>query len=380
MVQKIKVWYGKIPYSLKVAVLVALIAKLAVFSVGYASAYTTAAASGASTEPLQLVLNQFAHWDSPHYMFIAENGYVNEGDPANFIVFFPLYPVLVRLITFDFAYINLSGLIISNLFSIVAVVYLFKLARLDYSDSVAKKAVLFLSVFPTAYFLSAVFTESLFLALVIAGLYYARNGKWPVAGVLGLLAALTRMAGLLMLPVLVVEYFHQKNWKLKKVNLKLLWTILPALGFLIYLIINYQVTGNFYAFVEVERVHWFQTLDPIGGLTAAAGWARSTAFPESLTLGYAQIIFAAFGLLMVMASYRAKLRPSYQAFLLLTWMLSVSTGFWISVPRYVLTMFPMFLTLSLFSKKRTVTVAVTAVSSALLFYFTWLFATGVWAF
>jgi hypothetical protein len=380
MVQKIKVWYGKIPYSLKVAVLVALIAKLAVFSVGYASAYTTAAASGASTEPLQLVLNQFAHWDSPHYMFIAENGYVNEGDPANFIVFFPLYPVLVRLITFDFAYINLSGLIISNLFSIVAVVYLFELARLDYSDSVAKKAVLFLSVFPTAYFLSAVFTESLFLALVIAGLYYARNGKWPVAGVLGLLAALTRMAGLLMLPVLVVEYFHQKNWKLKKVNLKLLWTILPALGFLIYLIINYQVTGNFYAFVEVERVHWFQTLDPIGGLTAAAGWARNAAFPESLTLGYAQIIFAAFGLLMVMASYRAKLRPSYQAFLLLTWMLSVSTGFWISVPRYVLTMFPMFLTLSLFSKKRIVTVAVTAVSSALLFYFTWLFATGVWAF
>jgi len=378
IVQKIKVWYGKIPYSLKVAILIALIAKLAVFSVGYAAAYTTAA--GASTEPFHLVLSQFAHWDSPHYMFIAENGYVNEGDPANFIVFFPLYPVLVRLITFDFAYINLSGLIISNLFSVVAVVYLFKLAKLDYSGSVAKKAVLFLSVFPTAYFMSAAFTESLFLALVIAGLYYARNDKWPVAGVLGLLAALTRIAGLLMLPVLAVEYFHQKNWKIKTANLKLLWTILPALGFLIYLIINYQVTGNFFAFVEVERVHWFQTLDPVGGLTAAVGWANNGAFPESLTLGYAQILFAAFGLLMVIAGYKAKLRPSYQAFLLLTWMLSVSTGFWISVPRYVLTMFPMFLTLALLSKKRVVTFAATAISSAALFYFTWLFATGTWAF
>ena len=83
---------------------------------------------------------------------------------------------------------------------------------------------------------------------------------------------------------------------------------------------------------------------------------------------------------MVLAGYKAKLRPSYQAFLLLTWMLSVSTGFWISVPRYVLTIFPMFLTLALFSKKRVVTFAVTAVSSAALFYFTWLFATGVWAF
>ncbi|MCW4031638.1 MAG: hypothetical protein NWE80_04665, partial [Candidatus Bathyarchaeota archaeon] len=106
--QKIKDWYGKIPHSLKVAILIALIAKLAVFSIGYTTAYTTALTNGDPTEPLQLIMNQFSKWDSPHYMYIAQNGYVNEGDPANFIVFFPLYPLLVRLITFDFAYINLS--------------------------------------------------------------------------------------------------------------------------------------------------------------------------------------------------------------------------------------------------------------------------------
>jgi hypothetical protein len=380
IVQKIKAWYGRIPYSLKVALLVVLIAKVAVFAVGYASAYTTAVASEDSTDPVQLVMNQFTKWDSPHYMFIAENGYVNEGDPANFIVFFPLYPVLVRLITFDFAYVNLSGLIIANLSSIVAVVYLFKLAKLDYDDSTAKKAVLYLSVFPTAYFLSAPFTEGLFLALVIASLYYARNNKWPLSGVLGVLAALTRLAGLLLLPVLVVEYFHQKNWKIKTVDLKLFWTSLPIFGFLTYLIINYVVTGGFFTFMEVERVHWYQTLNPVGGLAGAVGWLGSSNFPSNLTLGYAQIIFAAFGLSMLLASYKAKLRPSYQVYLLLTWMLSVSTSFWISVPRYVLTMFPMFLTLALFSQKRTVTITATAVFSAALCYFTWLFATGTWTF
>jgi Gpi18-like mannosyltransferase len=221
--QKIKALYAKIPYSLKIAILVALIAKIAVFSIGYAAAYTNAQASGDSTEPIQLFMNQFSKWDSPHYMYIAQNGCVNQGDPANFIVFFPLYPLLVRLITFDFAYINLSGLIISNLSSIIAVIYLFKLAKLDYNDTAAKKAVLYLSVFPTAYFLSAVYTESLFLALAIASLYYARNAKWPLAGFLGLLASLTRIAGLLLLPVLIVEYFHQKEWKIKTANLKLLW-------------------------------------------------------------------------------------------------------------------------------------------------------------
>ncbi|MBN1244589.1 hypothetical protein JXA31_03250 [Candidatus Bathyarchaeota archaeon] len=325
-------------------------------------------------------MGQFSKWDSPHYMFIAQNGYVNEGDPANFIVFFPLYPLLVRLITFDFAYINLSGLIISNVCSILFVIYLFKLAKLDYSDSVAKKAVLYLSVFPTAYFLSAAYTESLFLAVVIASLYYARNAKWPLAGFLGLLASLTRIAGLLLLPVLVVEYFHQKEWKIKAANLKLLWISLPAFGFLAYLIINYQVTGNFFTFMEIERVHWYQTLDPLGGFAGAVGWLGSNDFSKSLTLGYAQVIFAVFGLFMVLAGYMAKLRPSYVAYLLLTWMLSVSTGFWISVPRYVLTMFPIFMTLALFSQKRIVTIAIMAVSSAALCFFTWLFATGAWAF
>ena len=380
IVQKIKKWYDRIPYSFKVALLAVLIAKLAVFAVGYASAYTTAIANGDLIEPLQIIMNQFDHWDSPHYMFIAENGYVNEGDPANFIVFFPLYPALVRLITFDFAYVNLSGLIISNVSSIVAVVYLFKLAKREYGGSTAKKAVLYLSVFPTAYFMSAAFTEGLFLALAIASVYHARQAKWLLAGFLGLLAALTRLAGLLLLPVLIVEYFHQKNWKLKTADLKVFWISLPIFGFLAYLTINYQVTGNFFTFMEIERVHWYQTLDPIGGLTGAVGWLCSSNFPSNLILGYAQILFAVFGLLMVLVSYKAKLRLSYQVYLFLTWMLSLSTSFWISVPRYVLTMFPMFLTLALFSQKRTITITATAAFSAALFYFTWLFATGTWAF
>ena len=379
LTQKIKALYARVPYSLKIALLIALTAKLAVFVIGYVTAYATAYSNGASTEPLSLLMNQFCKWDGPHYMFLAQNGYVNEGDPANFIVFFPLYPLLVRLITFDFAYINLSGLIVSNVSSIIAVMYLFKLTRLDYSESVAKKAILYLSVFPTAYFLSAVLTESLFLALAIASLYYARNAKWPLAGFLGLLASLTRIAGLLLLPVLVVEYLNQKGWKITAANLKLFWTSLPALGFLVYLIINYQVTGNFFTFMEIQRVHWYETLDPLGGLVGAIGWSNN-AFPESLTLGYAQVIFAAFGLVMVLAGYKAKLRPSYRAYLLLTWMLSFSTSFWISGPRYVLIMFPLFITLALYSQKRTATIIITALFSAALCFFTWLFATGVWAF
>jgi Gpi18-like mannosyltransferase len=378
--QKITALYAKIPYSLKIAILIVLIAKLAVFILGYASAYSTASSLGYSTEPLWLFMNQFAKWDSPHYMYLAQYGYVNSGDPANFIVFFPLYPFLVRLITFDFAYVNLSGLIVSNVSSIFAFVYLFKLVKLDFSDSVAKKAVLYLCVFPTAYFLSAVFTESLFLALVVASLYYAHSGRWGLAGFLGFLAALSRIAGLILLPVLLVEYLYQKKWKIQSSDLKLFWAGLPALGFVVYLVINFVVTGGFFTFMEIERVHWYQTLDPLGGLAGALSWPVSHSFPDGLTIGYAQVAFAFLGLLMVLLAYRFKLRPSYQVYMLFTWLLAVSTGFWISIPRYVLVMFPMFIVLALLSTKKSVTIAIVAVSSVALVFFTWLFATGAWAF
>lgn len=378
--EKIKAEYTKIPYSLKVALLVALIAKLAVLILGYATVYMSAIATHGSTQPLGLFMSMFTQWDAPHYMYIAQHWYTNQGDPANFIVFFPLYPVLVRLITFNFSYVNLSGLIVSNVASIVAVIYLFKLAKLDYSDSVAKKAVLFLCVFPTAYFMSAPYTESLFLVLVIASLYYARNTRWALAGFLGFLASLTRIAGLILLPVLVVEYFHQKSWKLRALDPRLFWSSLPIFGFLIYLGINFQVTGSFFTFIQVENNHWYQSIAPLTGFNTALSWARNSSYPLNITVGYAELIFALFGYLMLGLSYRMKLRPSYQVYMLLTWMLAVSTGFWISVPRYVLTMFPLFLALGLLSTKKTVNVAIVAVFCAGLFYFTWLFASGAWAF
>ncbi|MCW4045053.1 MAG: mannosyltransferase family protein [Candidatus Bathyarchaeota archaeon] len=380
VLQKLELAWMGIPYALKIALLVALVAKVAVFAVGYASAYAAAYSHAESTEPFSLFMNMFAKWDGPHYMFIAEHGYVNEGDPANFIVFFPLYPLLVRLVTFDFAYINLTGLLVSNVFSIAAAVYLFRLAKLDYCDDVAEKAVLFLFVFPTAYFLSAVFTESLFLTLVIASLYYARGGRWGFAGVLGLLASLTRLAGVLMLLVLAVEYLHQKEWKPKAADLRLLWAGLPVLGFFVYLLINYAVTGGFFTFMDIQRTHWYETFDPLAGLVQALNWPSHSTFPDSLTVGYAQVIFAGLGLFMVLAGYFSKLRPSYQVYMLSNWMLAVSISFWLSIPRYVLTMFPMFLVLALVSKKKSVTLGIVASSLAWLIVFTWLFASGAWAF
>ncbi|MDR0492724.1 MAG: hypothetical protein LBH74_03685 [Nitrososphaerota archaeon] len=347
-----------------------------VFAIGFFAVYLNPESS------LSSVADIFNRWDAPHYVDIAKNGYVSDPtlDAYNFIVFFPLYPLLIRLFTIDLNGINLSALIVSNACSIIAFFYLYKLAKLEFRDGIAVKAVLFLSIFPTAYFLSVPYTEGLFFALAIASFYYARLGKWGFAGSLGFFASLARINGVILLPVLLIEYYHQKGWKLKKTDLNVLWVFFALAGFLIYLGINMQVTGDPFTFMDIQAIHWYNRLDPWAGLTNAYGWAVNARYPENITIGLAPIAFAVFGALMIGISVWKRFRPAYIAYMFFSWALAVSTSWWISVPRYVMTMFPMFILLGLLSQKKAVTFSIIVVSGALLCYFTAIFAIGWWAF
>jgi len=368
----------KIPRSAKLAILIIVAAKILVFAVGY---IVTCLNTG-SYPSFTSVIDMFNRWDAPHYVDIARNWYVSDPtlDAYNFIVFFPLYPILICLFTFDLAHINLSALIVSNVSSLIAFFYLYKLARLEFNEGVALKAVLFLSVFPTAYFLSAPYTEGLFFALVIASVYYARLSKWRFAGLLGFFAALARLFGLLLFPVLLVEYFHQKGWKPRQMDLSVLSASLPLAGLLVYLGINYQVTGNPFTFVTIQAVHWGNVLNPLSGLNAAFGWATTASYPDNITVGIAPIAFATFGLLMVAVGIWKRLRPVYIVYLFLSWAFAVSTSWWISVPRYVMAMFPIFFLFGLLMRRKALIVVGALVSGALLCYFTVLFTLGWWAF
>ena len=372
-----------IPHSVKVCILIVVLAKLLVFGVGYAAAYI----NQGPASPLTLVMNMFAKpyapQDSLHYIDIAKNWYVGDPnlDASNFIVFFPLYPLLIRLVTVDFNYINLSALVVSNVSSIIAVFYIYKLAKLDFDDGVAQKSVLFLSVFPNAYFLSAPYTEGLFFALVISSLYYARLARWATAGYLGFLAALTRIGGLLMLPVLLVELLHQKGWNPRKMlTVNLFWILLVLGGFLVYLNINYQVWGDPFKFMDIQRVHWYNTLDPLLGLTRSLGWAGNGVYPKNLILGVAPLVFAVFGSITVALGCCRRLRPSYMVYMVLAWMLAVSTSMWISVPRYVMAMFPMFILLGTLTHRKAVNAAIVFAFALPMSYFTALFAMGNFVF
>jgi hypothetical protein len=169
-------------------------------------------------------------WDAAWYAGIASDGY--HYDPAapggTNVAFAPLYPFLMRtlasvlrVVTFGWDWGNeqwgaliAAGLIISNVATYLALVLLIRLLAPRLGTPSAVLVALGVAAFPTAFFLSGLYTEGLFLFLVLASFSLARSDwphKWLCASLIGMLASLDRFAGLLLLPVLATEYFLQSR-------------------------------------------------------------------------------------------------------------------------------------------------------------------------
>lgn len=188
-------------------------------------------------------LGIWQRWDAVHYLKIAEFGYTNVGDDRFLIVFFPLYPLLTGLFQIVFRDYLVSAFIVTGLASIALALVFRELVQLDHSEKTAQLAVLFLFIFPTSYFLHIPYTESLFLAFTIGCFLMARKRFWLVAGILGFLACLTRINGLILVPALAFEVWQQYRED-KKINWKWLYLLIIPIGFAVYLMINYVVTDN----------------------------------------------------------------------------------------------------------------------------------------
>jgi Gpi18-like mannosyltransferase len=130
-----------------------------------------------------LFLNPWLRSDALWYLKIALNGY---GLSEPNVHHLPLYPVLIRLAhEIIGGHITLSALLVSNLAFILALSYVYRLVRLDETGSIARRTVIYLAIFPTAFFYLAGYTESLFLLGSVSSFYYARQRAWFKAGLLG---------------------------------------------------------------------------------------------------------------------------------------------------------------------------------------------------
>jgi len=314
-------------------------------------------------------------WDFGYYQEVAESGY--SGTDGS-IAFYPLFPWLVRLLAYFTKSYLAAGLIVSGVASVVAAVLLRRLVQLDYAGSVAMRSAWFLLIFPTAYFLHVGYSEGLFLALALACLLAARLERWWLAGVLGAFCWMTRAAGGVLVPALAVEA-TQQYWLQHRWRWRWLWIAIVPAGFSAYLLINWHVTGDPFAFLQTRKMSFEQSFAlPSTGIRQAI-WAHYPTPQEAQMVGAQELIFVALGFVCTVTSW-IKLRPVYATWMTGSWILFTSVNFFRSVPRYTLTMFPIFILFALLSKNRFWAGVLTVWSLLLFALFAVLFARGEWAF
>lgn len=297
------------------------------------------------------LLTLFFRWDSLHYQQIAINGY----DKIN-SVFFPLYPILVRVLSYITGPLW-SGFLISWIFLALSIFIFYKILELKYDDERSRQKTIALLLFsPFALFFTAFYTESLFLFLLLFFFYSLQKKKWLTASLIAFLACLTKNIGIFLLPVYLFEYWQ--NYKHKTggldINKRLYNSFIILLAPAIYGIFCYLKFGNPISFIT-EQSNW----------TSHAfmfPWVSLKKYYLFLTKDYLgnyyalyQIFFkeiGAFIILLITAIYLwIKHEWSYAIFGSLMALLFLCMTPMTSVNRYVIIFFPLYTSLNGIFKK-----------------------------
>ncbi|MFL5819979.1 MAG: mannosyltransferase family protein [Solirubrobacteraceae bacterium] len=364
-----------------------------------------------------LLVAPAARWDSVWYLGIAAGGYGH--DPAR-TAFFPLYPVLVRALGAPAdalgagvgAYL-VAGVLVSLAALVAGLWAVARLAALELGDADARLTVALVALFPTAFAFSAVYSESLFLALSAGSLYAGRLGRWRSAGGLAALAAATRSTGVLLVVPLALLYLYgpradrpspmpvaSRLRPRHRLGRAAAWLALAPAGLAAYLAYVAATTGDPMAPFRVGRLWYRHFAGPFGGVwdggVAAVAGARQLAsgsrshvyfapaggdpfFVAGHNLG--DFAFMAFAAVAIIGALR-RLPLAYGAWALCA--LAVPLSYPVgpeplaSLPRYLAVVFPLHMWLAGWARRRRLAAPVLIVSAVGLAAMTAAFAAWWW--
>jgi mannosyltransferase PIG-V len=357
-----------------------------------------------TTPGIHNVFTAWERFDGLWFLRIATKGYV-DGDGS--AAFFPLYPLAIRAVSFLIGGHPLAAsLVVSNLAFLAALIVLYFLTCSELSEPAARKTILYLSVFPTAFFFLAPYSESLFLLLSVASFWAARRRKWPLAAAFGALAASTRSLGILIAPALALEAVHQWREARQRIETeadgrspgteerhdasrgalvaRLGWAGSVSLGLLGYLLFWQVAHGDFWAPLT-KQGNWERVVSlPWNSLREASRDAFG--YLGSYPQGYHQVDWLIVVPVLLAAAYAfVRLRPAYGFY---TWgsiLVPLSFIFegrpLMSMPRLLVPLFPVFWGLALLAERRRVAhQLIVAVSAAGLGLLTLLFVDWFYIF
>ncbi len=358
------------------------------------------------------IVNPMRMWDGLWYRLVAIEGY--EGSTAK-AAFWPLYPWTIRAVHNMFGIEwETAGYLIANICFLVALILLYRLVLLDFNPKIARTALWAIAIFPTAFFFSAVYTESPFLMLMVGALLAARVQRWWLAGAIGALAALTRSYGMFLVLPFAVLMWQQYGENIKRAPLRALAIGLPLLGPAFFSWHLDRVQGNWQQWQDVQQewnrydarpwdtLRWaFQERSPqnaelglrdgdgadwdwLGQLFDNFSWDLITSNAWRLELANSDTLELVCTLLFIaLALIGFRLLPFYQTVYLLPGLLvplfqpsSVHTL--MSMPRFGLTLFPLFIVMAILLSERRITPFLAVLSAAMLVLLTVQFGQWYW--
>lgn len=319
-------------------------------------------------------------WDAIHYLHIAEHGYTGKATT----VFYPLYPLLIRLLSPVTGSYVIAGAAISLLSFVIAMVLLHRLTVEELGVDAASVTILLLAFAPLSFFFTAIYTESLFLAVTVGAFYAARHGRWKLAALLAAAATATRVPGILVVAGVLYTWWRSGE----RPRSALIWfalSTLPLAAFSIYLDLHgFGLLGS----VQNQSGYGRSMVTPIGTMIrafeATIRWSTQAIGGGPLPTGIGSPlpvpIFNMAELVVLVISLFAligvwKLLPkSYAIYTSLAMTVCLWSSFTVeplkSFDRFVLTMFPLWMIAGAWLAKRRqlLPLVVSAEIVALIFY------------
>jgi Gpi18-like mannosyltransferase len=330
--------------------------------------------------------HRLLRWDSEWYKIIASEGYKYDGDPGltQTVVFYPLYPSLSRLVS-EVLRIDVvdAMLLVANLAAAAAVLLLFKLVRERFGDRTALVTVVMISFFPSSIFLSAGYTESLALLLMVSFFLAVARERLLAAAMFAGLAVATRSSGIVLFPVLLWELWCRRSPRRFLIEAVPL-SIIATAGLWLYIIYLGFAFGHPLAFADgqaafhenttmLARLLSALTLEPFGKINLAD--ISPAGFDQWFTL-----IFIA----LIVRSWFAGISRGmtlFAALLLALPYLSLCGGpaGFTSMARFNLVSFPLFIVMALSTERWPWAIpAIVGIFGGLLLIYTALFTQWQW--
>jgi hypothetical protein len=304
----------------------------------------------------------FAAWDSGWYFDIASRGYYFREDGQSSVAFFPLYPMLMKAVGWmlggsDKA-VWIAGIAVSWVAFVAALLVLHRLTSRLFADrQVARRAVLYLAVFPFSIFFTRVYAESVFLLASVLAVTCAVEKRWWGAGVAGALATLARPNGILIgVPLLILALAGDRS--LRAFSRRLIPLVLPPLALAGYSAFVYTLSGDPLAWLRTE-VHWGYSLGhpPLALLTGLLGRLLKYGFYDYFFLSSSATYHLLHGtvalvFLALTPAVFKRLGAAMGAYVLISLLVPLSGNALEGIGRYASVLFPVFIVVAQVNSQR----------------------------